>query len=210
MQRVTRHLILFLVSGATAGTFYLGLDSASPIARLSMASAYASLLLLAATLTIGPWNRLRDRPNPVSSYLRRDIGIWAGVLGIAHVIVGLQVHMDGKFWLYFLPPDAAYRFPLRIDAFGLTNYAGLAAGLILLMLLSLSNNAALRALGAVRWKRLQRWNYAVAALVVAHGVVYQLLEKRALGFVLLFGVTVTLAFAFQVAAFASARKRAGL
>lgn len=173
-----------------------------------MASAYASLLLLATTLMIGPWYRLRDRPNPISSYLRRDIGIWAGMLGIVHVIVGLQVHLDGKFWLYFLPPpDAKYHFPLRIDAFGLTNHAGLLAGLLLLMLLALSNNASLRALGAVRWKRLQRWNYTVAALVVVHGAVYQLIEKRALGFVLLFSAIVALAFAFQVAGFVAARKQ---
>lgn len=211
MQRMARHSILLLAGCATGAVFYLGLGAASPMTRLSMASAYAGLFLLAATLTIGPWNKLRGRANPVSSYLRRDIGIWAGMLGIVHVILGLQVHMDGKFWLYFLPPpDATYHFPLRIDAFGLTNYAGLMAGLLLLMLLALSNNASLRALGAVRWKRLQRWNYAVAALVVVHGAVYQLLEKRAMGFVLLFGITVTLAFAFQVAAFASARKHAGL
>lgn len=207
MQRMTRHLVLFLASCVTGAVFYWGLDSASLVARLSMASAYASLFLLATTLMIGPWNKLRGRANPVSSYLRRDVGIWAGMLGIAHVIVGLQVHMDGKLWLYFLPPpDAAYRFPLRIDPFGLTNYAGLGAGLILLMLLALSSNASLRALGAVRWKGLQRWNYAAAALVVAHGVVYQLLEKRALGFVLLFGVAVALALAFQITGAASARK----
>jgi sulfoxide reductase heme-binding subunit YedZ len=164
-----------------------------------MASAYASLLLLATTLMIGPWNTLRGRANPVSSYLRRDVGIWAGMLGIVHVIVGLQVHMDGKFWLYFLPPpDAAYRFPLRIDPFGLTNYAGLAAGLILLMLLAISSNASLRALGAVRWKRLQRWNYAVAALVVTHGAIYQFIEKRTVGFVAALVVVVLFTVALQV------------
>lgn len=208
MQRVARHLVLLLASCAAAGVFYIGLASASPMARFSMASAYAALFLLAATLSIGPWNKLRGQANPVSSYLRRDIGIWAGMLGIVHIIVGLQVHMNGKFWLYFVPPpDAAYRFPLRIDAFGLSNYAGLAAGLILFMLLALSNNAALRSLGALRWKQLQRWNYAVAALTLAHGALYQLLEKRAMGFVILFGATVALASALQVAAFASARKQ---
>ena len=198
MQRVARHLVLLLASCAAAGVFYIGLASASPMARLSMASAYASLFLLAATLMIGPWNKLRDRAHPISSYLRRDIGIWAGMLGIVHVILGLQVHMDGKFWLYFLPPpDASYVFPLRIDPFGLTNYAGLAAGLILLMLLTLSNNASLRALGAARWKNLQRWNYAVAVLVLVHGAVYQLLEKRALGFVAAFVVIVLFTMGLQ-------------
>lgn len=199
MKRITHHLFLFLASCVIGAAFYWGLGSASPIARLSMASAYASLLLLATTLMIGPWNKLRGRANPVSSYLRRDVGIWAGMLGIVHVIVGLQVHMDGKLWLYFLPPpDAAYRFPLRIDPFGLTNYAGLAAGLILLMLLALSSNASLRALGAVRWKRLQCWNYAVAALVVTHGAVYQFIEKRTVGFVAALVVVVLFTVALQV------------
>ena len=202
MQRVARHLVLLLASCAAAGVFYIGLASASPMARLSMASAYASLFLLAATLMIGPWNKLRDRAHPISSYLRRDIGIWAGMLGIVHIILGLQVHMDGKFWLYFLPPpDAVFPYSLRIVAFGLTNYAGLAAGLILLMLLTLSNNTSLRALGAVRWKRLQRWNYAVAALVVGHGAVYLLLEKRAPGFVAVFIAVALLTLVLQFAGF---------
>ena len=120
------------------------------------------------------------------------------MLGIVHVIVGLQVHMNGKFWLYFVPPpDAAYRFPLRVDAFGLSNYAGLAAGLILLMLLALSNNAALRSLGALRWKRLQRWNYAVAGLTVVHGALYQLLEKRTAVLVTAFAFIVLMTLALQ-------------
>lgn len=208
MQRMTRHLVLFLASCVTGAVFYFGLGSASPMTRLSMGSAYTGLFLLAATLMIGPWNKLRGRANPISSYLRRDIGIWAGILGIVHVILGLQVHMDGKFWLYFLPPpDTAYHFPLRIDPFGLTNYAGLAAGLILLMLLTLSNNASLRALGAVRWKRLQRWNYAAAGLVVGHGAVYQILDKRLMGFVLTFGIAVLLALSLQLSGFVAARKK---
>lgn len=202
MPRIVRHFVLLLAVCATGAAFYWGLDSASPITRLSLASAYAGLFLLALTLMIGPWNKLRGRANPVSSYLRRDIGIWAGIAGVVHIILGLQVHMDGKFWLYFLPPpDATYRFPLRIDPFGLTNYAGLAAGLMLLMLLALSNNASLRALGGRRWKALQRWNYAVAGLVAAHGAVYQLLEKRALGFVAAFAVVALLALALQFAGF---------
>lgn len=199
MRRVTRHLTLFVSISVIGAIFFWCLDGVSQIVRLSMASAYVGLFLLAATLMIGPWNKLCGRANPISSYLRRDVGIWAGILGLIHLIFGLQVHMNGKLWLYFLPPpDAAYHFPLRIDWFGLTNYAGLAASLILLMLLVLSNNVSLRAFGVTRWKRLQRWNYVVAMLVVAHGAVYQLLEKRELGFVLLFGIAVLLGLSLQL------------
>jgi len=208
VQRTTRHMVLFLASGVTGAAFYLALAPRGPLFWLSMASAYASLVLLALSLMIGPWNRLRGRPNPVSGFLRRDIGIWAGVLGIVHVIAGLQVHFGGKFWLYFLrPPDAAYTFPLRVDPFGLTNYAGLGATLILLLLLSLSNNAALRSLGAKRWKSLQRWNYAGALLVVAHGAVYQVLEKRSAGFVAAFAAIVLLALSMQFAGYSIAKKK---
>ena len=208
MRRITRHIILFLASIVTGATFYFSLASKGPLFWLSMATAYASLVLLALSLTIGPWNKLRGRPNPVSGYLRRDIGIWAGVLGIAHVVAGLQVHFRGKMWLYFLPPaDATYTFPLRIDAFGLTNYAGLGATLILLLLLSLSNNASLRSLGASRWKSLQRWNYAGALLVVAHGAVYQIIEKRTMALIVAFAAITLLALAMQFAGFSMAKKK---
>jgi DMSO/TMAO reductase YedYZ heme-binding membrane subunit len=131
------------------------------------------------------------------------------VLGIVHVIAGLQAHHPGKMWLYFLPPaDATYTFPLRIDPFGLTNYAGLGATLILLLLLSLSNDASLRSLGASRWKSLQRWNYAGALLVAAHGTVYQILEKRAAGFIVAFAALVLLALAMQLAGFRMGKKTA--
>lgn len=207
MGRVTRHIVLFLASCVTCAAFYLALGAASPIWWLSMASAYGGLVLLALSLMIGPWNKLRRRPNPVSGYLRRDIGIWAGVLGMIHVVVGLQVHMR-SMWHYFVPPpDMAHRFPLRIDPFGLTNYAGLFAILILLLLLSLSNDASLRALGKGRWKSLQRWNYAGALLVVAHGIVYQIIEKRTAGLIFTFAAIVLFALGMQLAGFSIEKTR---
>jgi sulfoxide reductase heme-binding subunit YedZ len=42
----------------------------------------ASLFLTAAALSIGPWNVLRGRTNPVSFDLRRDLGIWAGIMAL--------------------------------------------------------------------------------------------------------------------------------
>lgn len=206
MGRATRHIILFLASSVACTAFYLVLTNENRLWRLSMATAYVSLVLLALTLMVGPWNKLRGRPNPVSGYLRRDIGIWAGMLGIVHVVLGLQMHLGGKMWLYFLPERNALTFPLRIDLFGFANYTGLVSTLILIMLLGLSNNASLRAFGASRWKSLQRWNYAGALLVVAHGVAYQILEKRTIGFLVAFAVIVVLAAAIQFAGFRLMKK----
>lgn len=186
--------------------FLFFLQPQRPIYQISMATGYGALFLLAASLMIGPWNVLRHRANPLSSYLRRDIGIWAGVLALVHMVAGLQVHMDGKFWLYFLaPPETHPIFPMRLDPFGATNYAGIVAAAIFAMLLGLSNNASLRALGAKRWKAMQRWNYGAAILVFVHGVIYQILEKRALGFVLAFMTLALVVVTSQCAAFMRAR-----
>ena len=196
--RILRHVCLLLASAAMGAVFYLLLQTDDTIWWLSMSSAYASLILLALSLVIGPWNKLRGHPNPVSGYLRRDIGIWAGILGIVHVVVGLQVHFPGRMWLYFVPEHPS-RFPLRIDIFGLTNYAGLAATLILLLLLTLSNDVSLRALGGVRWKSLQRWNYVLAILVVGHGAVFQYIEGRKPAYIAACAVIVLATLAMQVA-----------
>jgi sulfoxide reductase heme-binding subunit YedZ len=189
IRRAVRHVLLALVNALVIYLFFRGIDSKDALFKLSMATAYASLLGLVVSLGIGPWNLLRRRPNPVSSYLRRDVGIWAGIVAVLHVVVGLQVHMGGRIWVYFFYPEP-HTIPLRHDLFGLTNYAGLAATLILLLLLAISNNRSLRALGPTRWKTWQRWNYAVAILTVLHGMVYQWLEKRQIGFVLLYAAIV--------------------
>jgi methionine sulfoxide reductase heme-binding subunit len=185
MSRVRRNFVLAAISGLLVfGIFELLGSRGDGLFRASMASAYAALVMFGATLIIGPLNVLRGRPNPVSTYLRRDIGISAALLALVHVLLGLQVHMGGRFWLYFVyPADGARLLPVRHDLFGLANHTGLAATLALALLLTLSNNASLRALGRRRWKGLQRWNYGAFALTVVHGIAYQVLERRDLLFV---------------------------
>lgn len=80
--------------------------------------------------------------------------------------------------------------PLKLQntQFGFANYAGLVAALLFLMLLLLSNDVSLRRLGLARWKALQRWTYAAAALTIAHGVAYQFIEKRKLPWVVVFAI----------------------
>ena len=174
--------------------------------QISMATAYGSFFLLALSLSIGPWNVLFQKANPRSSYLRRDISIWAGILGLVHVVAGIQVHMGGKIWPYFFPePEARDSFPLRLDWFGLTNYMGLVATVILVMLLCLSNNASIRALGGTRWKFLQRWNYAAALLTIFHGWVYQFIETRYVAYVVVMTIIALVVFGLQLAGFRHAR-----
>src|SRR3974390_572773 len=123
-----------------------------------------AMILLGFTLLIGPWNLLCRRRNPVSSDLRRDAGIWAGILGIAHTAVGQCVHLRGRPWLYYVYGAQEHHRGLRNDLFGFSNYTGAIAVVLLAALLATSNDYSLRRFGSTGWKSLQRWNYAVFAL----------------------------------------------
>jgi methionine sulfoxide reductase heme-binding subunit len=150
---------------------------ASGLARpLTTATGYFGLVLLAATLLVGPTSRLTQRATPLSLDIRRDLGIWTAIVSMLHVVLGFQIHGDGRVLGYFLDAET---LALRRDAFGLANYTGLAATGIVLMLVAISNDAALRRLKAGPWKRLQRLSIVAFALVVAHSVLYGALGSRA-------------------------------
>lgn len=170
---------------ASGAVLYLTRPYKDVITKLSFATAYPALVLLAWTLLIGPWDLLRGQKTPVSNDLRRDIGIWAGILGIFHAVVGQCVHLRGRPWLYYVY-EHRRNGPtgLRHDLFGFNNYTGLLATLVLIALFATSNDLFLRKLGARKWKQLQRWNYICFALTAAHAIGYQSMEKQKEPFVL--------------------------
>ena len=186
VHRIYRHLILAVFAAAGTALIYLATAPPDLRHRLSMATAYSSLLFLCATLVLGPWNTLRRRPNPVSFDLRRDIGIWAGLLALLHTGIGLTVHLRGRMWMYFFK----HRHPLKLQTglFGSANDVGLLSALLFLILLAISNDLSLRTLGLQRWKSLQRWTYVAVGLAVIHGILFQLVEKRHLPWVFFFAV----------------------
>jgi sulfoxide reductase heme-binding subunit YedZ len=181
---LAHHLPLLLASGLCVAFLYDTRTYTDVLSRASFATAYPALLLLTATLAIGPWNVLRGRRNPISSDLRRDVGIWAGILGVLHTVVGQNVHLRGRPWLYYVyEKKSLHTFPIRHDLFGFANYTGAAAVLALMALSATSNDYALRALGTPQWKKLQQWNYALFALAATHAIAYQVSEKQQISFV---------------------------
>ena len=201
----TRLIRRFLLHHLPFGVIGLGMvcgiqaaiESTHAPYRWSMATAYVGLLYLAATLATGPINLLWRRANPVSTDLRRDLGIWCGLISLAHVVVGLQVHMK-SMWLYFVKEITGPKaWTLRDDLFGFANYTGLIATGVVLILLALSNNLSMRWLGATRWKNLQRWNYVFLLLTALHGALYQVIEKRNAGWRTVFWAMLTLTVIVQ-------------
>jgi len=158
------------------------------LSLFTIATGYVATTLLALTLLIGPANLLLRRRNPVSSYLRRDLGTWTAIFSVVHVIVGFQVRGDGGTF-GFVDFFMAEGRPL-VDSFGLGNWTGLAALVVVAGLLALSTDRSIRELKAERWKNLQRLNYTLFGLVVLHAVCYGALSRPASAFTLLLLSTV--------------------
>ena len=196
-RRILRHLLLGVLAAAVTWLPFRHLPDNLFRVRVTTYSAFASLALLTISLSLGPWNLLREKPNPVSFDLRRDIGIWAGILAIFHTCVGLTVHLRGRMWMYFLrrlhPPA------VQNTMFGFANYTGLAGALLFLGLIFVSNDFSLRRLGARRWKSFQRWTYAAAILSLVHGAAYFIVVKRRGGWIVLLATIAGAAFVLQIA-----------
>ena len=142
-RRIARHLLIAFATLASAALFWCLFSARRDlISHLSIATAYPALFLTCAAILLGPWNVIRGRPNPTSFDLRRDLGIWAGIMALLHTGIGLNVHLRGRPWLYFV--DQHRR--VRHDLFGFGNDTGLVAALLFLLLLALSNDLSLRRL----------------------------------------------------------------
>lgn len=203
VRRLWRHHLPLGIASVVCGwALYVTRPYPDVITRLSFATAYPALALLSATLVIGPWRTMIGKAAVTSFDLRRDVGIWAGILGVLHTVIGQCVHLRGRPWLYYVYENwrADHWQPVRHDLFGAANFTGLFATLALIALLATSNDASLRKLGTPGWKQLQRWNYACFGLTALHCFLYQFgIESQRAGFVITAAASVTLAALLQAA-----------
>ncbi len=207
LRLLRHHLPIAIVSLLAGAGLYGSLPGHDWISKVSMSSAYVSLALIGLTLAVGPWRTIMKQKMPVSQDLRRDLGIWAGITGLLHTVVGINVHLRGRPWLYFIyEHPERHAFPLRHDQFGFANESGLIASLLLAMLLATSNDWSLRRLGTPGWKKLQRWSYGMFALVVLHGILFQLVEKQRLPLVLTFAMLAGSTIVIQSAGYLRRRR----
>jgi sulfoxide reductase heme-binding subunit YedZ len=163
------------------------------VQQFTIATGYLAVGLIGLTLLVGPANLLLRRRNPVSNYLRRDLGAWAATAAVIHVILGVESYGIG--FLDFFVDNGR----LRTSSFGLGNWAGLAALVIAAGLLAISTDRSLRELKAGPWKRLQRLNYALFALAAAHAFFYGALLRTTSPFTLVLLCTVVMVLIGQSA-----------
>src|SRR5690348_15336156 len=133
-SRLTNHLLMGAITlvGCVIAIM-LATPSQSLLEMLAVGTGYIGLLLIAATLLIGPLNMLRVRKNPVNLMLRRDVGIWAGITSLAHVIFAfaLELNWGGTLLGFFLYKDGS----AKLNLFGISNFMGLIAALVIIFLL---------------------------------------------------------------------------
>lgn len=174
-----RHSLLLLAVGVPAAVVWYAGDPALARDRLSLLTAWLSFALLVAALGVGPWRALKTRQPVLNSLLRRDLGIWAGLTGLIHLVIATGVVMRPAYFRTYIngPPEAP--LPGWAGWSGTASIlAGYLVGILVLMLLALSNNRSLARLGPVRWKRLQRSSVAALALTIGHGGIFQVIEGR--------------------------------
>lgn len=169
-----------------------GFSTTGGMHQFVTATGYLGLGFLARTLLVGSANLLLRRRTPVSNYLARDVGTWAAMFSVIHTvaIVATAARVDGSVIAgslhFFVAPDGS----LLTNSFGLGNWTGLAALVIVVGLLAISSDAALRTFKAGPWKRFQRLNYALFGLVVLHAFFYGALLRITSPFTLLLLVSV--------------------
>ena len=170
-----------------------------------MATAWLSLVLMCTALMIGPLRRIDGRPSPISMYRRRDLGIWAALIGLVHFVAGNAVAMNERYLSLFvrdavLAPSQSAREAI----FSGSSILGTVVGVVFVLLLAISSDWAMHRLGPRLWKSLQRSALFAFWLTVAHGVGFQVLEGRILPLLIL------VAAALVVVSFRSRARRGRL
>lgn len=163
-----RHGIVLLVSFALIGGFL----ARKGFHAVNLASADASVVLIALSLMIGPLARLWSKGFKSLLLFRREIGIWGGIAGLVHMVLlaNTKLGWNPLKWFMTVGTDGSYTLSLMGENMG--NLIGLVAALFLLVLVLTSNDWSQKKLGAGPWKFVQQTTYIAFVLVALHSMVF--------------------------------------
>jgi sulfoxide reductase heme-binding subunit YedZ len=207
VSRFKRHGLLGLACVLILGSAAATVTSEGLIDRLSITTAWLCAVLLGIVLLIGPFESVRSGRRPVNHLLRRDLGIWTALIGLAHLYLGMEASMTPAYLMQFVENGrSALSFETRDALFFWGTILGFIVGLMFLMLLALSSDTAIRILGLSWWKRLQRTAWFSFVLTALHGLAFQTLESRPAAWITILVLLSSGVIATRLAA----RRRSGL
>ena len=100
---------------------------------------------MAVALSLGPLRARRSDPLVLNNYLRRDIGIWSGLAGLVHLFVATELSMSRPYMEAYVNLSAnGLADTMRMYLFSWGSIAGFLIGVLVLLLLVLSNNKIMR------------------------------------------------------------------
>ena len=179
---LTRHLTVAAVAAAVFAVFWASRPTWDPEMRLWKAVGDVALILLVATMAIGPLARLW-RGARLAVPFRRELGVWCALVALVHAVLVLN-----GWARWSLMQLLGYEFVPQLGrtarmepGFGLANVIGLLALAWALALAATSSDRALRLLGPSAWKWLHNGAYVVFWLSTAH-VAYFLFLHYTLSF----------------------------
>lgn len=181
MTRAWRHVCLASAFVLPTTLAWFGGNAALALDRASLATAWICVALFSAALLVGPAAISRAGRPVLNSLLRRDLGIWCALAGLAHLTLATVLVMSPVYFRSYItgPPGAPLPGVAGWAGTG-SILAGYVVGLVFLLLLAISNNWSLQRLGPGRWKRWQRSASLAFGLTVVHGAVFQIIEGRSL------------------------------
>jgi methionine sulfoxide reductase heme-binding subunit len=163
-------------------------------------------VLLSLTLIIGTLNILLKYNNPTSTYIRRDIGIFGGILTLIHSVIGLFAHMRGNMWQYFLI-KTEYGYSIRLDDFGIANYTGVISTMFIIVLILISNDYSLKKFKTKRGKNIQRLSHIMFIFAIIHVIYYRVILKKLDSIYYTYLMLLVIVLIFQIIGFSLRIKR---
>ena len=166
---LVRHIGAVVLAAIAFALFWASRPTWDPEMRLWKAVGDSALILLLATMGIGPVARLWRGAGRALPW-RRELGIWFALVAAIHVVLILdgwaRWSVLGFFGFEYVPQLG--RLARMEPGFGLSNVVGAVAFIWGLALAATSSEWALRRLGPSAWKWLHNGAYVVFWTVVLH------------------------------------------
>ena len=165
----TRHLCVLIIATLGSYAFLESRAEWSEMHRWNRAVGDMSLVMVALAMVIGPVSRLWKSMRMILPW-RRELGIYAVLLAIIHVVIILVAWVEWdlvKLFGYEIHPVTG-KYVMLLHGFGLANAIGIVALLYAITLALTSNDWSQKRLGGISWKFLQQGAYVYWMLIAVH------------------------------------------